>query len=116
MIHNDIKVKSEIEGHGGSGAGKFPIRFWLEMPVNGKTAMSRGTVIEVEKQSLEDARRFARVTAAKAQSRLYHWILDQGIDNVTPKDAANQLPMIIDAIMQDEADFLDVIENGIHGV
>ena len=114
MLHNEITVKAEIERSFGKStvnpAERFEMRFWLEMPVNGKTAMSRGTVITVEQPSLADARQFARQKAAHTQSKLYHWILDQGIANVTPKDAANKLPELLGEVIQDEIDWQKAIE------
>ena len=110
MIHNDIKVKANVESDNGYSANTFPIRVWLEMPVNGKTVMSRGAVITTKQPSIENARQFARHTAVTVQSKLYHWILDQGIANVTPKDANNKLPDLINEAVNDESDWLKAID------
>jgi len=114
MIHNNFAVKADIEKSLGKSAvnpvERFEIRFWLEMLVNGKTAQSRGTVITVEQPSLADARQFSRQKAAHVQSKLYHWMLDQGVANVTPKDAANKMPELLNEAIQDEKDWWQTID------
>jgi hypothetical protein len=73
-MNSSIIIKSEIENSSGKSIANpvesFNIRVWLEMTVNGKTAMSRGTVITVEQPSLADARQLARRIAAHAQEQI----------------------------------------------
>lgn len=61
-MNTQLKVESAIERSlgkvGGTGNERFEIRFWIRTEVNGRKAESRGTVVNVEKPTVADARKW----------------------------------------------------------
>lgn len=101
-MSNQITVKGQLEGNYGYGPQEYSIRFWLEMEVNGKTIMSRGAVIAVEKESLADARKFARDVATTAQER---------VSGMEPKEAAKKLEEFVNEVAEQERELQAIFKS-----
>lgn len=98
-----LKVENAVERSLGN---KYEIRFWLSTEINGRKIDSRGTVVNVEKPTIADAREFARRIGYTVAGKIFN-------NQWTAKDAkeANAAfqTLVNDAVAEDSA--LDVAFN-----